>query len=278
MTVASIPLVDLSHGGPMPQLGLGTWPMDDDEAEGAVLAAFEVGYRHIDTAVKYGNETGIGRALALGGLDRDELFVTTKLDGTYQGNDRAVDGLQGSLQRLGLDYVDLLLIHWPLPARGEFVSTWQTFERLLADGLTRAIGVSNFTPAHLATLAAETSVVPAVNQVQLSPFTPRQAEREYAAAHDMVIQSYSPIGAGRELLHADPVQELAGKHHRTPAQIVLRWHVQQGLVPVPKSADPTRMATNSQVFDFELDEDDMADLATLDRGPAAGIDSDVEGH
>ena len=276
--MTTIPLVDLNHGGPMPRLGLGTWPMDDDQAEAAVLAAVEAGYRHIDTAVKYGNETGVGRAIALGGVDRGELFVTTKLDGTYQGDDRAVAGLEESLGRLGLEYVDLLLIHWPLPARDEYVSTWLTFERLLADGLTRAIGVSNFTPAHLQRLAEETSVVPAVNQVQLSPYTPRHAEREYAVAHDIVVQSYSPLGAGNDLLHADPVQELAGRYHRTPAQIVLRWHVQQGLVPVPKSTDPTRMATNAAVFDFELDEDDMAQLATLDRGPGAGVDPDVTGH
>ncbi len=276
--MTDIPVVALSHGGPMPQLGLGTWPLDDGEVEAAVLAAFEVGYRHIDTAVKYGNETGVGRAIAAGGLDRDELFITTKLDGAFQGGDRAVDGVAGSLRRLGLEQVDLLLIHWPLPARDEYVSTWRTFERLLADGLTRAIGVSNFKPAHLARLAAETSVVPVVNQVQLTPFTPRFAEREYAAAHDIVVQAYSPLDKGGELLGCAPVVRLADKHGRTPAQIVLRWHVQQGIVPVPKSADPARIAANAQIFDFALDGADMDLLATLDRGPAAGIDSDVIGH
>lgn len=274
----SIPSLPLTGGGSIPQLGLGTWPLDDDEVQRAVTAAAEVGYRHVDTAVKYGNETGVGRGLAASGVPREEWFVTTKLDGNYQGGDRAVDGLDGSLQRLGLDYVDLLLIHWPLPQRDQYVSTWETFIRLREAGKARAIGVSNFKPAHIDRLIAETGVVPAVNQIQLSPAIPRRAQRDYDAEHGIVTESWSPIGAGSELLAQPAITRVADKLGRTPAQVVLRWHVQNGLVAIPKSRDPERMAQNLAVFDFELDADDLAALDTLDQGPDAGVDSDRTGH
>lgn len=274
----SIPTLPLTGGGAIPQLGLGTWPLDDAEVQRAVVAAAEVGYRHVDTAVKYGNETGVGRGLAESGVPREEWFVTTKLDGTYQGDDRAVDGLDDSLARLGLEYVDLLLIHWPLPQRDQYVSTWETFIRLREAGKTRAIGVSNFKPAHIDRLIAETGVTPAVNQIQLSPAIPRRAQREYDAAHGIVTESWSPIGAGGELLAQPAVVRVADKHGRTPAQVVLRWHVQNGLVAIPKSRDPERMAQNLAVFDFELDADDLAAFETLDEGPDAGVDSDRTGH
>lgn len=274
----SIPTLPLTGGGTIPQLGLGTWPLDDAEVQRAVVAAAEVGYRHVDTAVKYGNETGVGRGLAESGVPREEWFVTTKLDGTYQGDDRAVDGLDDSLARLGLEYVDLLLIHWPLPQRDQYVSTWETFIRLREAGKTRAIGVSNFKPAHIDRLIAETGVTPAVNQIQLSPAIPRRAQREYDAAHGIVTESWSPIGAGGELLAQPAVVRVADKHGRTPAQVVLRWHVQNGLVAIPKSRDPERMAQNLAVFDFELDADDLAAFETLDEGPDAGVDSDRTGH
>jgi len=274
----SIPTLPLTGGGAIPQLGLGTWPLDDAEVQRAVVTAAEVGYRHVDTAVKYGNETGVGRGLAESGVPREEWFVTTKLDGTYQGDDRAVDGLDDSLARLGLEYVDLLLIHWPLPQRDQYVSTWDTFIRLREAGKTRAIGVSNFKPAHIDRLIAETGVTPAVNQIQLSPAIPRRAQREYDAAHGIVTESWSPIGAGGELLAQPAVVRVADKHGRTPAQVVLRWHVQNGLVAIPKSRDPERMAQNLAVFDFELDADDLAAFETLDEGPDAGVDSDRTGH
>lgn len=274
----SIPTLPLTGGGAIPQLGLGTWPLDDAEVQRAVVAAAEVGYRHVDTAVKYGNETGVGRGLAASGVPREEWFVTTKLDGTYQGDDKAVDGLDDSLARLGLEYVDLLLIHWPLPQRDQYVSTWETFIRLREAGKTRAIGVSNFKPAHIDRLIAETGVTPAVNQIQLSPAIPRRAQREYDAAHGIVTESWSPIGAGGELLAQPAVVRVADKHGRTPAQVVLRWHVQNGLVAIPKSRDPERMAQNLAVFDFELDADDLAAFETLDEGPDAGVDSDRTGH
>ncbi|MCU1567417.1 MAG: oxidoreductase [Pseudarthrobacter sp.] len=277
MTLA--PLTKLNDGFSIPQLGLGTWPLDDDQAATAVVHALEAGYRHIDTAVKYGNERGVGNGVRASGVDRGELFITTKLDGQYQGNDRAIEGLNGSLERLGLDYVDLLLIHWPLPQRDEYVSTWKTFERLQAEGKVRSIGVSNFKPAHLERLMAETGVVPAVNQIQLSPAITRTAEREFHEKHGIVTQSYSPLGgSGASLLDAPILSQLAEKHGKTPGQLVLRWHIQHGLVTIPKTANPDRMREILDVFDFALDPQDLAELAILDEGPGAGNDSDVTGH
>ncbi|MFF2346930.1 aldo/keto reductase [Pseudarthrobacter sp. NPDC058119] len=277
MTLA--PLIDLNDGNRIPQLGLGTWPLDDEQAATAVVQAVEAGYRHIDTAVKYGNERGVGNGIRACGVDRGELFITTKLDGEFQGHDRAVAGLEGSLARLGLDYVDLLLIHWPLPGRDQYVSTWRTFERLQSDGKVRSIGVSNFKPAHLERLMAETDVVPAVNQIQLSPAITRSAEREFHNRHGILTESYSPLGgSGAGLLDAPILSRLAEKHGKTPGQVALRWHVQNGLVTIPKTASPTRMAENLDVFDFALDPQDLADLAALDEGPGAGNDSDRTGH
>ncbi|SDH02485.1 2,5-diketo-D-gluconate reductase A [Leifsonia sp. 98AMF] len=274
----SIPSLPLAGGGSIPQLGLGTWPLDDAEVEKAIVTAAEIGYRHVDTAVKYANEVGVGRGLARSGLAREDWFVTTKLDGTYQGDDRAVAGLDDSLARLGLDYVDLLLIHWPLPQRDQYVSTWQTFIRLRDAGKARAIGVSNFKPAHIDRLIAETGVTPAVNQIQLSPAIPRREQRAYDSEHGIVTESWSPIGGTGDLLAEPVLVRLAEKHGRTPGQIVLRWHVQNGLVAIPKSRNPERMAENLSVFDFELDADDLSALDTLDEGPDAGVDSDRSGH
>ena len=273
------PLIKLNDGHSIPQLGLGTWPLDDDQVAAAVVTAVEAGYRHIDTAVKYGNEEGVGNGILASGVERGEIFVTTKLDGQFQGQDRAVEGLEGSLRRMKLDYVDLLLIHWPLPARDEFISTWKTFERLQADGKVRSIGVSNFKPAHLERLLAETDVVPAVNQIQLSPAITRVAEREFHNRHGIVTESYSPLGgSGASLLDAPVLAQLGEKYDKTPGQLVLRWHIQNGLVVIPKSGDPQRMRENLDVFDFALDPQDLAEMSILDEGPGAGNDSDVTGH
>ena len=278
IALPAVPSLPLNSGGSIPQIGLGTWPLDDAEVERAVVDAAAVGYRHVDTAAKYGNEVGVGRGVAASGVDREDWFVTTKLDGGYQGDDRAVAGLDASLERLGMEYVDLLLIHWPLPARDLYVNTWETFIRLRDAGKARAIGVSNFKPAHIERLIAETGVAPAVNQVQLSPAIPRRDHRAYDEEHGIVTESWSPIGGTGDLL-ADPVlADLAAKHGRTAAQIVLRWHVQNGLVAIPKSRDPQRMAANLAVFDFTLDADDLAALDGLDEGPDAGVDSDRSGH
>lgn len=277
----TIPAIPLNTGAGIPQVGLGTWPLDDAQAADAVVAGIEAGYRHIDTATKYGNEAGVGEGIRRSGIAREELFVTTKLDGQFQGDDRAIGGLRAALDRLDTEYVDLLLIHWPLPARDQYVSTWRTFEQLHADGLARAIGVSNFTPAHLERLAAETSVVPAVNQIQISPAITRREQRAYDEAHGIVTQSWSPLGGGggvRSLFAEPVVTAIAERLGRSPAQVVLRWHVQQGLVVIPKSSDPQRMRQNLDLFSFDLSVDDLASLATLDEGPDAGVDSDRSGH
>lgn len=276
-----VPAIALSTGAQLPAIGLGTWPMNDDQVAAAVSDAIGIGYRLLDTAAKYDNETGVGRGVEQGcavyGVPRDELFVTTKLDGPYQGADRAVGGLDASLARLGLDYVDLLMVHWPLPARDLYVDTWLTFGRLLASGKVRAIGVSNFKPAHLDRLIDQTGVAPAVNQIELSPTLARAGTRVYNAAHGIVTQAWSPLGRGEAL--TDPViAGIAARLGRTPAQVILRWHVQLGVSAVPKSASLARLRENLDVGDFELTADDMSAIATLDRGESAARDSDIEGH
>jgi 2,5-diketo-D-gluconate reductase A len=276
--MALSPVIELNDGHRIPQIGLGTWPLDDKQVAAAVVDAMEAGYRHIDTAVKYGNEAGVGDGVRASGLDRSELFITTKLDGEFQGNDRAVAGLDGSLRRLGLDYVDLLLIHWPLPRRDEFISTWKTFERLQAEGKARSIGVSNFKPAHLERLLAACDVVPAVNQIQVSPAITRIVDIAYNRQLGIVTESYSPLGAGSDLLSAPVLGRIAQRHGKTPGQIVLRWHVEQGLVAIPKSANPQRMKENLGIFGFALDTEDIAAIATLDGGDETGVNSDVQGH
>lgn len=272
------PLIELNDGNRIPQIGLGTWLLDDRQVADAVVHAVEAGYRHIDTAVKYGNEAGVGEGFRRSGINREEFFVTTKLDGEFQGGDRAVAGLEGSLRRLQMEYVDLLLIHWPLPRRGEFISTWETFERLQADGKARSIGVSNFKPSHLEQLMRATDVTPAVNQIQLNPSITRTADCAYNEHHGIVTESYSPLGAGSGLLSAPVVGRIAKKHGKTEGQVVLRWHVQQNLVTIPKSADPQRLKENIDVFGFTLDEEDLIAIETLDEGPEAGVNSDVQGH
>jgi 2,5-diketo-D-gluconate reductase A len=275
----TVPSLTLNTGAPIPQLGLGTSPLNDAQAADAVAAAIDLGYRHIDTALRYGNERGVGEGVRRGGIDRGELFVTTKLDGPYQGDDRAIGGLEESLDRLGLEYVDLLLMHWPLPARGLFVSTWHTFEKLHADGRARAIGVSNFKPGHLERLLAESETVPAVNQIELNPYVTRTAQRAFDAEHGILTESWSPFGgSGARVLDERVLAEVAARHGKTPGQVVLRWHVQVGLVVIPRSRNPQRMAENLDVFDFELSADDLAAIASLARGPGAGVDSDRVGH
>jgi 2,5-diketo-D-gluconate reductase A len=275
----TIPNLVLNTGASIPQLGLGTWPLDDAEVADAVVAAGELGYRHVDTATRYGNEAGVGEGVRRSGVPREEWFITTKLDGEFQGEGKAIGGLEAALDRMGFDYVDLLLIHWPLPQRGLFVDTWRSFEQLLASGRARAIGVSNFKVAHLETLLAQTEVVPAVNQVQISPAIPRDEQRAFDAAHGIVTESYSPLGGSGGSILASPVlAAIARRLGRTPAQIVLRWHIQNGLVAIPKSAAPARMAENLAVFDFELGADDLVELGAMSLGPDAGVDSDRTGH
>ena len=275
----SSPMTKTIQGEAIPALGLGTFELTGPAGQDAIRTAIDLGYRQIDTAIRYGNEAEVGRAIRNSGVARSEFFVTTKLDGAFQGDDRAIGGLEAAIERMGFDYVDLLLIHWPLPQRGLFVDTWRSFEKLHADGRARAIGVSNFRPEHLEALLAETDVVPAVNQIQLNPRVPRLDHRAYDAAHGIVTESYSPLGGqGARVLDDSVVQGIAERLGRTPAQVVLRWHVQQGLVAIPKSASPERMRDNLAIFDFELADADLAELATLSKAPDAGVDSNHEGH
>lgn len=271
----NIPTLALNDGTSIPQLGLGTYGLWNEEGSEVIARAIGLGYRHVDTAARYENEVAVGEGLRRSGVPRGELFVTTKLDGEWQGEDRAVAGLAACLERLGLDYVDLLLIHWPVPKRDEYVSTWRTFERLKSEGLTRSIGVSNFKPAHLERLAAETATVPAVNQIQLTPVIQRHEQRAYDAAHGIVTESWSPL---RGVLEREQVVRVAEITGRTPAQVVLRWHLQNGLVAIPKSSNVDRLADNLVALDFTLDDESMAILDTLDEGPHAGVDSDTDGH
>jgi 2,5-diketo-D-gluconate reductase A len=272
------PAILLNDGNRIPQIGLGTWPLSDAQVVPVIVTAVEAGYRHIDTAARYGNERGVGQGIRDSGIRREDLFVTTKLDGPYQGNDRAIAGLDESLQRLGLDYVDLLLIHWPLPQRDQYVSTWKTFEKLVAAGKARSIGVSNFKPAHIDRLLAEATVRPAVNQIQLNPRITRPEQRAYDSAQGIVTVAWGPLGPGTALLDAPKLAALAAKYSKTAAQIVLRWHIELGLVPIPKSATPSRIAQNIDIFDFALTSDEIAAVSALDNGDELGVDSDKRGH
>jgi 2,5-diketo-D-gluconate reductase A len=262
----------------MPRLGLGTWPLTDDEAEVAVTQAIERGYRLFDTAHAYGNEEGVGRALRAAPVPREELFVTSKLNGQWHGYAEAQEAFAMSAGRLGLDYLDLFLIHWPLPSRDRYVDAWRGLVQLLEDGRVRAIGVSNFKAAHIDRLLAATGVGPDVNQVELNPTTTRDGIRAYDAEHGIVTQAWTPLGPGGDLLSDPAIVAIAQRHGRTPAQVVLRWHMELGHSAVPKSADPTRMAANIAVFDFELAPEDVAAISALDRGESAATDSDAFGH
>jgi 2,5-diketo-D-gluconate reductase A len=269
---SKVPPITLNNGVEMPQLGLGVWKIPDDEAEQAVSAALEAGYRAIDTAKLYRNEKGVGRALASSAIPREDLFVTTKVWNDDHGYDTTLRAFDTSIGKLGLDYVDLYLIHWPTPARGTFVDTYRALEKLHADGRVRAIGVSNFLPEHLRTLLDETSVVPAVNQIELHPFLQQQASREFHAEHGIATEAWSPLGQGKGLLEVPALVAVAHKHDRTPAQVVLRWHIQLGNVVIPKSVNPSRMKENIDVFDFSLDDEDLAALGALNEDRRLGAD------
>jgi 2,5-diketo-D-gluconate reductase A len=253
--------------------------MGDDEAERVVADAIAAGYRLIDTAEAYGNEVGIGAGIRASRVPRAELFVTTKFNKHWHGKDLAQQAYEGSIDRLGLDYLDLLLIHWPNPGQDRYVQAWDGMVQLLESGRVRAIGTSNFKPAHLDRIITETSVVPDVNQIQLNPTVTRVDTRAYDFALGTATESYSPLGGQGARVLADPVVvRIADETGRTPAQVVLRWHVELGLVAVPKSSDPDRLRQNLDVFDFRLTEDQVAALSALDRGEGAATDSDRFGH
>ncbi|MFG2717715.1 aldo/keto reductase [Streptomyces sp. NPDC048416] len=268
--MSKVPSITLNNGVEMPQLGFGVWQVPDDEAAKAVATALESGYRSIDTAAIYENERGTGKAVAASGVAREELFVTTKLWNTEQGYDSTLRAFDASLDKLGLDYVDLYLIHWPVPAKDAYVDTYKAFEKIYADGRARAIGVSNFQPEHLERLLDETSVVPAVNQIELHPQLAQATSRALHTKHAITTEAWSPLGQGRGLLGVPTVVAIAQKHGRTAAQVVLRWHLQIGNVVIPKSVTPSRIKENIDVFGFELDADDLAALAALDEGKRLG--------
>lgn len=279
MSSTTVPNVTLRHGTEMPRLGLGTWPMDDGAAERVIADAIEAGYRLVDTAENYRNERGVGLGLKASGVPREDLFVTTKFNRRWHGVDLAAEACQHSLDRLGLDYLDLLLVHWPNPDQDRYVEAWQGLARLLEAGRVKAIGTSNFKPAHLDRVIAATGVVPDVNQIQLSPLTTRDEARAYHAEHQIVTQSWSPIGGqGADVRSHPTVLALAERHGRTPAQVVLRWHLELGLSVVPKSSDPRRLRQNLDVFDFSLSKAEVAELSALDQGESAAVDSDTFGH
>ncbi|MER5754474.1 aldo/keto reductase [Streptomyces sp. NPDC002088] len=272
--MTSIPTVTLNNGVTMPQLGFGVFQVPDEETTTAVATALRAGYRSIDTAAIYGNERGVGQALADSGIARDELFITTKLWNADQGYEATLAAFDASLDKLGLDHVDLYLIHWPTPARDLYLDTWRALEKLYTDGRTRAIGVSNFQPAHLERLLGAASVVPAVNQIELHPGLQQAELREFHAGHGIATEAWSPLAQGA-VLKDDAVTTIAAAHGKSPAQVVLRWHLQIGNVVIPKSVTESRIRENFDVFDFELSPQEIDALTALDRGMRTGPDPDT---
>ena len=269
----------LLHGAAIPLIGLGTWPMNDAESERVIADAIGAGYRLIDTAEAYGNERGVGRGIAASGLDRSEVFVTTKFQKKWHSRDGVREAFERSAERLGLEYLDLLLIHWPNPAHNRYVEAWQGLVDLLELGQLKAIGVSNFKPAHLTRIIDATGVAPDVNQIELSPFSTRAEARAFGDQHGIVTESWSPIGGqGAKALDNPVIAAMATSYGRSNAQIVLRWHIELGLVPIPKSSDSRRLRENLDVFSFALSAAEVDALTALDRGESSVTDSDSFGH
>ena len=273
--MATVPSVKLNNGIEMPSLGFGVFQIAPEEVMGPVRTALETGYRLIDTAWGYRNEEGVGRAVRESGVPREQLFITTKLTNAEHGYDRALRAFDASLAKLGMDYVDLYLIHWPVPMADLYVETWRAFEKLYADGRARSIGVSNFTIAHLQRLIDETGTVPAVNQVELHPRLAQPALREFHALHGVVTEAWAPIGQGKGLLEDPSIKGMATRYGKSPAQVVLRWHLQVGTIAIPKSVTPARVRENLDVFDFELSAVDVLQLSELGPEQRIGPDPDT---
>lgn len=269
--VTSIPALTLHDGVEIPQLGFGVFQVPPDETGRAVQTALEIGYRHIDTAAAYRNERGVGEAIAGAGLGRDDIFITTKLWNSEQGYDSTLAAFEKSRERLGLDYVDLYLIHWPVPSRDLFLDTWRAFEKIHADGGARSIGVSNFRVEDLERLQREAEMLPTVNQIELHPNLQQSELRAWHADHGIATEAWSPLAQGA-LLSDPTIETIAARRQRTPAQTILRWHLQLGNIVIPKSVTPERIRENFDLFEFELSEDDLAAIARLDSGERIGPD------
>ncbi len=275
MTTTTVPTLTLNDGQIIPQLGFGVFKVNPEQTERIVSDALEVGYRHIDTAAIYGNEVGVGNAIAKSGIPRDELFITTKLWNSDQGTQSAIDAMDLSLEKLQLESVNLYLIHWPRADLDRYVDSWTTMEQLKVDGKTTSIGVSNFHLSHLERLAAETGTVPAVDQLELHPALAQKQLRAYGAEHGIAIEAWGPLGQGKyPLFEMAPVADAAAAHGVSPAQVVVRWHLHHGLIVFPKSNSRERMAQNYDVFGFELSADELAAIDTLDQGMRVGADPD----
>ncbi len=272
--MTDVPTIELNNGVAIPQLGFGVFLVPPGETEAAVATALSTGYRHIDTARLYDNEHEVGAAVAKSGIPRGELFVTTKVWNSDQGRDATLAAFDKSLERLGFDYVDLYLIHWPLPKVDRYVDTWRALEKIAAEGRARAIGVSNFQAPHLQRLIDETGTVPAVNQVELHPNLTQAPLREFHARHGIVTEAWSPLARGGAVLSDERVGAIAARHGRTPAQVILRWHLQVGNVVIPKSVTPSRIAENLDVFDFQLTAEDLAVVEGLNTDSRVGPDPD----
>ncbi|HHV20065.1 MAG TPA: aldo/keto reductase [Propionibacterium sp.] len=272
------PTLTLRSGGAMPQVALGTWPMEGDECETAVRSALEVGYRHIDTAENYLNEEPVGKAVRASGLDRSDVFITTKFNRQWHGD--AAAGLQACLDRLGMDYVDLALIHWPNPDQDLYVKAWEGLIELQRQGLAKAIGTSNFKATHIDRLITETGVTPEVNQIEMHPYYDRAAERAYHAEQGIITEAWSPLGRDNGLRGEPLVHEIAARHGKSAGQVLVRWSIEVGAATAPKSGNPQRQAENLDVFDFQLSPDEVEALAGLQAGPQADpmMDSDSFGH
>jgi 2,5-diketo-D-gluconate reductase A len=269
----AVPTITLNNGTEIPQLGFGVFQIPPEDTKRATLEALEVGYRHIDTAEMYGNEKGVGEAVAESGLAREDIFVTSKLNNGFHARADALAAFDKSLDDLGFEFLDLFLIHWPLPAVGDYVETWKAMEEMKASGRVEAIGVSNFQPAHLQRLFDETETVPAVNQIEVHPYLTQDDVRAFNIEHGIITEAWSPIAQGGVL--GDPaIGAIAGRLERTPAQVTLRWHIQRGDIIFPKSTTRSRIEENFAIFDFELTEADVAAIAALDRGERTGPNPD----
>lgn len=275
MSTANITLI---HGASMPRLGLGTWPMDDADAQRSVSAALKMGYRLVDTAYNYKNETGVGLGLRDSGIDREEVFITSKFNREFHSVQGVAEAFEGSCARLGVTYLDLFLVHWPNPDQDQYVDAWRGLVALWEAGKIRALGVSNFKAEHIDRILEATQVVPDLNQVEFSPHIVRNSIRAYDAEHGIVTQSWSPIARGGELFDEPVIAEIAAAHNATKSQVVLAWHLALGLAVVPKSSDPSRMAENLAALELQLTGDEIAAITALDRGEQHAVDSDAFGH